>query len=148
VQSTVFEGKGKEFPAFYLRCDVELSRVAVSYKRVAERLAERLRDAVGDRIEAIVLYGSVARGEAGKDSDVDLLIIVPDGKIRRQILRVSYDLDLEFGTVTSHVYMTPQEFERYLSWGDPFLREVLKEGIVLYDSGFYSKVRGGLSEQG
>jgi len=123
---------------------VKLSRVAVSYRRVAERVAERLLEEIGDNIEAIVLYGSVARGEAGRDSDIDLLIIVPDGEIRNQVLSVSYDVDLEFGTVTSHVYMTPQEFECYLSWGDPFLREILKEGIVLYDRGFYSKVRGSI----
>lgn len=88
-------------------------------------LAERLRDEVG-RVKTVNLYGSVTRREAGQD--IDLLIIIPNGKIRRQIVRVSYDVDLQFSMVTSHVYMTPQEFERYMSWGDPFLREVLKEG--------------------
>lgn len=117
-----------------------LSKVAVNYSWVVERFVERLLEEIKNRIEAIVLYGSVARNEAEQESDIDLLIIVPEGEIRDQVLSVSYDVDLEFGTVTSHVYMTPQEFKRYLSWGDPFLREVLKDGIVFYDRGFYSKV--------
>ena len=126
----------------------KLSGVVVSQRRVAKCLADRLLGHFGDKIEAIVLYGSVARGEAERESDIDLLIIVPEGEIRKQVLSLSYDVDLEFGTVTSHVYMTPQEFERYLSWGDPFLREVLKEGVILYDRGFYSRVRGSLLKQG
>lgn len=124
-----------------------LSKVAVNYSWVVERFVERLLKEIGNRIEAIVLYGSVARNEAGQESDIDLLIIIPEGEIRNQVLSVSYDVDLEFGTVTSHVYMTPQEFKRYLSWGDPFLQDVLKDGIVFYDRGFYSKIRESFPKQ-
>lgn len=66
---------------------------------------ERLLIEVEDKIEAIVLYGSVARGEVGRDSDIDLLIIVSDGEILNQVLSLSYDVDLEFRIVTSLVYM-------------------------------------------
>ncbi len=34
--------------------------------------------ALGDRLVAVVLYGSVARGEAGLDSDVDLVVVARD----------------------------------------------------------------------
>ncbi len=45
----------------------------------------RLREALGDRLLAIWLYGSRARGETpGPDSDVDLLVIIRDGDWRRQ----------------------------------------------------------------
>jgi len=125
-----------------------LSKIAISYRRVAEHVSKRLVEHAGDEIEAIILYGSVARGEAGQESDIDLLIIVPNGKIRKHALHLSYDADLEYGTVTSHIYMTTQELECYLSWGDPFLEEVLKEGIILHDRGFYSKVRESFSRQG
>ncbi len=117
--------------------------------KIAKVLAEKLIKKFGDEIEAIVLYGSVARKETGLESDIDLLIIVPEGEdIREQILSLTYDVDLEFGAVTSQVYMTPQEFERYLSWGDPFLENVLKEGVIIYDRGFYAKVRGSFLKKG
>src|SRR3990172_9942876 len=40
------------------------------------RIVERLSDAY--QPQRIFLFGSVARGEAGPDSDYDLLIVVPD----------------------------------------------------------------------
>ena len=126
----------------------KLSGVVVSQRRVAKCLADRLLGHFGDKIEAIVLYGSVARGEAERESDIDLLIIVPEGEIRKQVLSLSYYVDLEFGTVTSHVHMNSKEFERYVNLGDPFLKDVLKEGIILYDRGFYSRVRESLFKQG
>ena len=45
-----------------------LQRLARSYARVA-------RQVLGDNLTSVVLYGSVARGEAHAESDVDLLII-------------------------------------------------------------------------
>ena len=40
------------------------------------RIKAALQDAFGDRLQGIVLYGAEARGEAGPDSDVDLLVIL------------------------------------------------------------------------
>src|SRR5215213_1198713 len=43
---------------------------------VVERLVELMRDAFGERLRSVWLYGSRARGERpGPDSDVDLLAI-------------------------------------------------------------------------
>lgn len=72
-----------------LHLDVELSdgQGRVPAKRAAGTLARRVRDNA-DRIRdaatesgmtVLGLFGSVARGEDGSDSDVDLLIDVPDG---------------------------------------------------------------------
>ncbi len=40
-------------------------------RRISERLKKEYR------AEKVILYGSYARGEAGEDSDVDLLVIAP-----------------------------------------------------------------------
>ena len=34
----------------------------------------------------IILFGSAARGEAGQDSDIDLLVVMPDGTPRLRFL--------------------------------------------------------------
>ncbi len=46
------------------------------YRRLLERLLTLLQEHFGDRLISLVLYGSVARGEAGEESDIDLLIIL------------------------------------------------------------------------
>lgn len=48
-------------------------------------LRDRLRDLVSDcpwtgPLFSLAVYGSVPRGEAGPDSDVDLLLVLPDGR--------------------------------------------------------------------
>ncbi len=56
---------------------------------VAQRAAEALRQGLGERLVAIVLFGSRARGEAREDSDWDLLVIakaLPDDYLDRHFL--------------------------------------------------------------
>ena len=48
------------------------------YQSLLERLVSLVRETFGDRVISVVLYGSVARGEAGLGSDVDILLILDD----------------------------------------------------------------------
>ncbi|MBI2895100.1 MAG: nucleotidyltransferase domain-containing protein [Deltaproteobacteria bacterium] len=63
---------------------------------VARALADlrgRLERRFGPRLRRLTLFGSWARGEAGPDSDVDVLVVVDgmDGRVRREV----YDLAAE-----------------------------------------------------
>ena len=46
------------------------------YEHLLERFLALLQGHFGDRLISLVLYGSVARGEAGEESDLDLLLIL------------------------------------------------------------------------
>jgi|ETN01SMinimDraft_4_1059930.scaffolds.fasta_scaffold688612_1 predicted nucleotidyltransferase len=50
-----------------------------NYQSVVDTLKDRLLTELRDRIHSIVLFGSVARGEATGDSDIDVLVIT-DGR--------------------------------------------------------------------
>ena len=59
------------------------------YMRLTCKLLKALKDKLGDRLISLVVYGSVARGEAKRDSDLDLLIVardLPKGRLKRQEL--------------------------------------------------------------
>ncbi|SAI87045.1 hypothetical protein MBBA_0157 [Methanoculleus bourgensis] len=48
----------------------------ISVKRpIAHEFAAKAREACGDAIEEIILFGSVARGDDRPDSDIDILVI-------------------------------------------------------------------------
>ena len=103
------------------------------YEEVARKLSKRLVSEFERDIDAIILYGSVARRESNEESDIDILIISPNKrKVYDKASKIRYELDLEHGTLTTIMVYTPKEFEQSLSLGSPFLREVLKEGKALY----------------
>ena len=85
------------------------------------------------RPSRIILFGSHARGKAGAESDVDLLIVMahrghPTEKaieIRRRINR-SFALDL--------LVRSPREIQKRLQLNDWFIREITEQGRVLYES--------------
>ncbi|WP_292491416.1 nucleotidyltransferase domain-containing protein [Methanoculleus sp. 10] len=49
-----------------------------SVKRpIVHEFAAKAREACGDAIEEIILFGSVARGDDRPDSDIDILVVTP-----------------------------------------------------------------------
>ena len=81
----------------------------------------------------VILFGSYALGTATEDSDVDLLVIqrfegrpVERSVAIRMELRPPFPVDI--------LVRTPESVQRRLDLGDPFLRDILDSGEVLYES--------------
>ncbi len=81
----------------------------------------------------IVLFGSRARGEAGKWSDVDLLVVLTEGADKRratvEILRALADLPVSKDVIVT----TPGEISRRGHIIGNVLRNALREGKVVYE---------------
>jgi predicted nucleotidyltransferase len=45
------------------------------YQDIIEKYVAIVSEKWGESVEDIILFGSVARGDAGEDSDIDLLIV-------------------------------------------------------------------------
>ncbi len=84
---------------------------------------------------SVVLFGSHARGEAKRNSDVDLLVVMPSGsvpdnhKVTAEILRALKDVPAPKDVVVT----TPEEIERRGDLVGDVLRPALREGKVLYE---------------
>src|SRR4030066_912835 len=82
--------------------------------------------------EKIILFGSATRGKLSLDSYVDLLVIKKDtplygaDRIRELSRIIDRNIPVDF------LVYRPEEFQKRLEMGDPFLKAVLKEGKVLY----------------
>jgi len=81
--------------------------------------------------EQVILFGSLARGEARWDSDADLLVVMPfEGrsldtvKAMRSTCEPDFPLDLHL--------RRPEEIGPRYRWGDPFIREALNHGKLLH----------------
>jgi predicted nucleotidyltransferase len=81
----------------------------------------------------VILFGSHARGDAGPDSDVDFLVVLPQVEdkrkaaveIRRRLARFPVSKDV--------VVTCPEEIDRRGDLIGPVLRPALREGKVLYE---------------
>jgi len=81
--------------------------------------------------EKVVLFGSYAYGQPDEGSDVDLLVIMPFLGTAPRVaatmmaqLRPSFPVDI--------LVRNPDYLKHRLTLGDPFLREVMDRGRVLY----------------
>ena len=85
------------------------------------------------RPHQIVLFGSYAQGKATKDSDVDLLVVLPfkgnpvhkSVQIRMKI-RPPFPMDL--------LVRTPKTIRERVAMGDSFVQDILQNGKVLYEA--------------
>jgi len=109
----------------------------------ARRFTDVLKKRLGSNLRAVVLYGSVARGESHRDSDVDLLVVTAPEPAMKVIDEVAYDIDFDdqFSTFLTPIEFSPEQLEHCLSIGDPFLERVLEEGKALYDDGTLKDIR-------
>ena len=87
----------------------------------------------GDNLLSLILYGSVARGTATEDSDIDIALLVKkDNKdMYDRLLDVIVDLDLEYDQVIATSLI---EISTYEKWKTvlPYYRNIEREGIKLW----------------
>lgn len=81
----------------------------------------------------VILFGSRARGDQGENSDIDLLVIMPEGVDE---LSVQQDLCAMprpgVNSAVDFVVTTPQSFERYRDSIGMVYRQVARDGRELY----------------
>jgi hypothetical protein len=132
------------------------------YERLIEKTVAEIRRAYGERLIAVALFGSVARGTPREDSDLDLLIVardLPPGRMRRveDFLPVETRLApalREAGAAgepiaLAPVFKTPAEVEH----GSPLFLDMVEDARIAYDpdgflAGYLDRLRGSLRALG
>lgn len=100
-------------------------------KTLQEIVAHLITDYAPTRI---ILFGSFARGDAHRDSDIDLLIVkeTEESPLERRVHVRRLVAQPERRIPFSPLVLTPAELEQRLALGDPFYRDILRQGKVLY----------------
>jgi predicted nucleotidyltransferase len=97
--------------------------------------------------DKIILFGSYAHGTPHKDSDVDLLVIMPARNQHDQAVRIRWRLAAPFPV--DLIVRTPEQMRWRIKEGESFLTTVVSLGKVLYekgDEGVSQKGRAGSPE--
>jgi len=95
------------------------------------RVAQVLRDRFGAR--EVILYGSAARGQLDAESDIDLLVVLPelDWEIQKEIIAVCFDAGLQCERVISPNCYTTEEMEHSPLRSSPLVLAARREGLPL-----------------
>jgi len=94
--------------------------------RLAEQIVKEFQP------NQVILFGSHAYGNAGPDSDVDLLVVLPfEGRSFWKSLEILNRVDPPFPV--DLLARRPEDTARRYAEGDPLIRQALDHGKVLYE---------------
>lgn len=109
-----------------------MPEISPHIQAMLDDLRARLQELYGDRLADVILFGSVARGDATEESDVDVLVVLKGtSDLYREQWRLadlSVDLLGAYGQLVNFVTMSADAFH---SDDEPLTRTVQKEGIPL-----------------
>jgi predicted nucleotidyltransferase len=108
--------------------------------KLADSALESILEELGTAVNAaaggsarVVLFGSHARGEAGRHSDVDLLVVLPDSvadlKTEDRVRDAVYDFSLRGDYVFSALVVSETQAEEMSGVG--VFGEIEREGVAL-----------------
>lgn len=102
---------------------------------IVYKFAQQIRGIYGDSLKRVVVYGSYARGDYQKNSDIDIMILVDasDDEIKKKfnsVCDLAFDYELEYGVVISPLVKNEVHF---MKWSEtlPFYRNVKQEGVTI-----------------
>ena len=101
---------------------------------ILSAMADTAKESFGDKLEAVILYGSYARGDYTSESDVDIMVLVKEiapeelWKYKKPIICAESALGLRYDMVIS---VTVKDIETFNKYCDvlPFYQNVMKEGV-------------------
>lgn len=107
-------------------CEEKIRAVVTRFAKEAEKI-------YGTILRAVILYGSCARGDFARDSDIDIMVLLDVaqeelGKARSKILDVSDQIDLEYDVVLAPVIQSWGLYHQYMTVSC-FYQNIQKEGI-------------------
>ena len=100
-----------------------------------QKFIDEIKKILGERLKKVILYGSYARGDYNKKSDVDIRILTDLSfeeieDYRDKISDIAYDIELNTGIILSPVIKNIEKYNSRINFV-PFYKNVEKEGVVL-----------------
>ena len=102
-------------------------------KEILDLFVKTLKEKFRDKIDRIILFGSVARGEDKESSDIDVLLITnyDSFKMQRLVSDIVVDILLKTGVYVSVKVLSYEEYNFLKEINSSFYKSILSEGVVI-----------------
>jgi len=101
------------------------------HEELLREVVARIRRTVDP--DRVIVFGSHARGDAGPESDLDILIVAPSPLPRWKRTVPLYRALAGLGVPKDVVWWTPEEVDEWRGVQSHFITRALREGRVLYE---------------
>jgi hypothetical protein len=114
------------------------------YTTLVEKLVNALKKKFGDKLITVAVFGSVARGDARKDSDMDLMLVIdslPKSRLKRQMEFMDVEKEIKdyldelthagYLLEFSPIIKTPEEAAKI----SPLYLDMIEDIVIVYDRG-------------
>lgn len=104
-------------------------------REVVQNYSLEAKRIFGSQLKAVILYGSYARGDFDRDSDIDIMVLldIPREQLpeaRKKMRATANELDMEYDCVISSVFQSYDVFECY-KCASPFYQNIEREGVLV-----------------
>ncbi|OYT53354.1 MAG: nucleotidyltransferase [Thermoprotei archaeon] len=117
-------------------------------ERVAREFTRRVLDRYGGLVKCVVMMGSVVRGEFRPKSDIDIFVVLDDvtyGLDEKRVEKINEEMEEIARGISERISLHPchtlTEFWDYARVGHPVIYNFIREGIALYDTGFFTPIK-------
>ena len=107
-------------------------------KNLILQYVDSVRNIYGTHLKQVILYGSYARGDYTKDSDVDIMLLVDLNeeeaeKFSDELSELGFEYNVGYDIWMMPVVKNLQHFKQWAA-AYPFYTNVQKEGVLLYEA--------------
>jgi predicted nucleotidyltransferase len=104
-------------------------------EKIVRTFADELVKRASDEIEAIIWYGSTARGEGTLDSDIDVAVVLrnqENDRLRRIALDISAELSLEHDCLLMPFLISNARYQEMKQIGRLLVSNIEKDGVWIW----------------
>lgn len=112
-----------------------MNNLPVNVQESIDKFVEECSNILGDRLKKIILYGSYARGDYNKSSDIDILVLTDYNpsqfySVLKKLSSMTYDIELDYNVILIPLINNIKTYNEEMDT-IPFYANIQKEGVVL-----------------
>ncbi|MBI4682292.1 MAG: nucleotidyltransferase domain-containing protein [Nitrospirae bacterium] len=110
-----------------------ISTLSANERNAISEFVKSIREKLGSVVMEIILFGSKVRGDSGKESDIDILLVLTSLSwgIKKTISELAAEENIKYNVLTSTIRYDADTWEKPVIKASPFGTAVREEGIWL-----------------